>query len=89
MTRLKNVSGSDLVLYAVTGEAGSFAVADGEYVEVPGEIANSDDEAADFHLIGDGDAARAWPKSSWQVADSDARTPRTRSGGGTKTNGEE
>jgi hypothetical protein len=76
MPRLTNVSGTDLVLYAQQGEAGAYEVADGQTIEIPGEIVNGDDDDADFHLIGEGDNARSWPKSTWQVANQGG-TPRS------------
>lgn len=65
-----NKSGADLLLYAPAGAPGSFTVADGADVEVPGELLGEED---DHYLIGpegaeaDDEAVRAWPKATWQV----------------------
>jgi hypothetical protein len=65
-----NTSGADLLLYTPSGAAGSFNVADGDAVEVPGVVLDEDE---DHYLIGpegsgvDDDAVRAWPKATWQV----------------------
>lgn len=67
MARLKNISGNHVDLFAQAGEADSYAVDADAVVTVPGDVANSDDEDADFYEIGTGDQMRHWPKSAWSL----------------------
>lgn len=59
---LKNTSGATLYL----GTAGGRRVEAGEVITVEGEL--SKDSPDDAYLIGAGDAARAYPKSTWTHA---------------------
>jgi hypothetical protein len=66
---LINRTGSDVTLYATSGEAGAFHVGADEPVEIPGEIANADTADTDeYYVIGDGDNTRVWPMSTWELA---------------------
>lgn len=83
---LINNTGSDVTLYATSGEAGAFHVKDGDPVEIPGEIENADTAEDDgFFLIGDGTTARVWPASVWEVQGSPARSTRRRPSSTTNT----
>ena len=93
MARLNNVSGNPVDLYASAGEANSYRVGAGEIVEVPGECADPE-QLPDAYSIGDGDDARLWPKSAWEltkpgdVGTTSGRTPAPKStttGGTTAT----
>lgn len=60
MARFKNISGSARHVGRVDGplvEAGDVTSTDGDLVE----------EADDAYIVGDGDQARAWPKSTWEL----------------------
>lgn len=65
MARLKNISGNPIDLFAQAGEADSYLVGADEVVTVPGDVTNGDDADADHYVVGDGDAARLWPKTAW------------------------
>jgi len=58
---LKNVSGEPLYL----GRPDGRRVDDGEVIHVEGTIAKSSPD--DAYVIGTGDDARAYPKSTWKV----------------------
>ena len=79
MAQLKNIGGYDLDLFALPGEIESFPVAADATVTVPGEVQNADDPSADHYLIGTGDAARAWPKSTWSLQSATSHAPPTAS----------
>lgn len=75
MARLKNVSGSALLLYSKPGQADSFRVAAGGITTVPGEVDEKATERAGDAYIIDG---RAWPMALWQVTapgDQDVEEP--------------
>jgi len=72
---LRNTSGESLFL-GVPGDASARLVLADEIVHVDGDLAPKEDQPDDAYVIGDGDDARAWPKSTW-----------TATGGKTKENG--
>lgn len=61
--RLKNV-GAAVHLYRPAGDPSSLYVDAEQIVEVPGEISAEVDDA---YVIGEGDQARAWSKSQWEL----------------------
>lgn len=69
--RLKNIGEDDVDLYHPAGHPSSLLVKAGAVVEVVGALA--EDQSEDAHLIGEGDAVRAWPKSRWSIEKSPAR----------------
>jgi hypothetical protein len=72
---LINRTGSDVTLYATSGEAGAFHVKDGDPVEIPGDIANADSADEDgYYTIGDGENTRVWPTSAWELSDSGGKS---------------
>ena len=60
MARLKNISGVDVHV----GRADGPLVAAGDVTQVDGEVT---EELADAYIVGEGDEARAWPKSTWEL----------------------
>jgi hypothetical protein len=68
-TRFKNDTDADLVLFGPTGHPDAFTCKSGDIVEIPGDITAETDDA---FIVGDGDDARAWPKTVWVVTKSDA-----------------
>lgn len=74
MPRLRNISPNEFSLFAPAGEADSMAVSPGDDIDVPGELAA--EQPSDAYQIGEGDDARLWPHSLWQLADTPAvQTP--------------
>ncbi len=61
MARFKNV-GPEVNLNSPAGFPTSLLVAEGGFVEVPGEVAEETDDA---YIVGEDGAARAWPKAQW------------------------
>lgn len=62
MARFKNVSGEDRRVGRADGplvEADSVTQVDGDVTE----------ELDDAYIVGEGDEARAWPKSTWRLLD--------------------
>ncbi len=62
MARLKNISGEDRRV----GRADGPLVKAGEVTEVDGDVVAEEDDA---WIVGEGDDARAWPKSTWDLLD--------------------
>jgi hypothetical protein len=62
VARLKNISGVDVHV----GRADGPLVVAGDVTQVDGDVT---EELADAYILGEGDEARAWPKSTWQLLD--------------------
>ncbi|MFI7643741.1 hypothetical protein [Nonomuraea sp. NPDC049400] len=62
MARFKNVSGEARHLGRVDGPV----VAAGDVAQVDGDVTKVTDDA---YILGAGDEARAWPKSTWELLD--------------------
>lgn len=60
MARFKNVSGDDRHV----GRPDGPVVKAGDVVNVDGEVS---EELDDAYIVGDGDDARSWPKSTWEL----------------------
>lgn len=68
MARFKNVSGTELLLFARQSQADSFQVPPDGIVDIPGEVTAETDDA---YVVGDGDEARAWPMEFWKLTKAD------------------
>ncbi|MGW4876541.1 hypothetical protein ACWEPI_08295 [Streptomyces sp. NPDC004262] len=62
--RLRNL-GEAVHLYAPPDSPNSLPVDAGQVITVPGPM--SENEAGDAYICGEGDTARAFPKSRWAV----------------------
>jgi 2-phospho-L-lactate guanylyltransferase (CobY/MobA/RfbA family) len=60
VARLKNIAGVDVHV----GRADGPLVAAGDVTQVDGDVT---EDLADAYILGEGDEARAWPKSTWQL----------------------
>ncbi|UBU10034.1 hypothetical protein [Nonomuraea gerenzanensis] len=60
MARFRNISGEDRHVGRVDGPV----VAAGEVVPVDEDVTGQSDDA---YIVGSGDEARAWPKSTWEL----------------------
>lgn len=58
--------GGPVDVYSTSGYPDSLHVETGQTVTVPGDLAA--EQPADAYLIGEGDDARLWPHSRWQLA---------------------
>lgn len=67
MPRLRNISPNEFSLFARAGESDALTVSPDQVIDVPGELAA--EQPADAYQIGDGDDARLWPHSVWQLVD--------------------
>lgn len=65
--RLRNISPNEFSLFAPMGGADSLTVSPAQIIDVPGDLAEV--QPADAYQIGEGDDARLWPHSVWQLAD--------------------
>lgn len=85
MPDLVNV-GDAVDVYAPSRSSDSLPVETGQTITVPGELAA--EQPDDAYLIGEGDDARLWPHSRWQLAtppaqaETPATTPVTADAGG-------
>jgi hypothetical protein len=67
MLRLRNASPNELDVFAPAGEADSLHVQPGQEITVNGDLAA--DQPADAYQVGEGDDARLWPHSLWQLVE--------------------
>ena len=66
MAKFRNISGDDRNLGRIDG----LPVKAGDVAVVPGEVT---EELPDAYIVGTGEAARAWPKETWQLIKETAR----------------
>lgn len=63
MSRLRNISPTDLAVFYPPGNPNSMSVKAGEYLEVKGEVT----EIEDAYQVGEGDDTRLYAKALWQL----------------------
>lgn len=64
MLKFRNISGDALACFKPAEVRGSEHVEAGATIEVDADLAG---ELVDAYVVGEGDAARAWPKALWAL----------------------
>lgn len=94
MARIRNDSGTDLILFGPIGHPDAYHVADGQIIDLPGDIVegkglegeDANGIPTDAFQIGEGDAARLFSTSMWTVTKA---TERSGSRSGSRSNDED